>query len=132
MNDFKQAELIVDAITDYYNTLKSDCSYHTMTETLEKFNISSSTFNKLKYKYPDKFLSHKNNKHYTKIVYDLLTKETIKNILVDYYATENNKRVFSNEFICNHYNISIATLYKVVKIANNKQRNKPNLQKKEK
>lgn len=132
MNDFKQAELIIDAITDYYNTLKPDYSYHTMTETLEKFNISSSTFNRLKYKYPDKFLSHKNNKHYTKIVYDLLTKETIKNILVDYYATENNKRVFSIEFICNHYNISIATLYKVVKIANNKQRNKPNPQKKEK
>lgn len=116
MLDIKQAELIVDKITDYYNTIKPDKSYHTATETIKKFNISYSTFNRLKYRHPDKFLSHKNNKHYTKQIFELLTKEQRNNIYTDYCAVENNKRVFSNEFICNHYNISIFTLYKLVKL----------------
>lgn len=120
MNDFKQAELIIDTITDYYNSLKPDNSYHTMSETLKKFKITSSTFNKLKYKYPDKFLSHKNNKHYIKLTYELLTKEQINNILYDYNATENGKKCYTNKFICEHYNISIATLYKLIKLRRNK------------
>lgn len=104
-----------DIICDL-NWKVNDHFVFTYNEVCKKYNITSSTINRIKYKYSDKIFKRNISRGNSKYrIFKDLSSNDIENIAKYFNMEENKRRKYTNKEVCEINNLCIHTLYHLIR-----------------